>query len=129
MDMNRLIFFGLSLPLIALFSSGAEDREKEKVDIRGKIVRITSGDKADPRVVLVRVLIEGVKEPDTHVDKALMSVTVGTKVFLTRKRTPADFSALKPGQKVEASFKGAVMESYPVQGTASEIVILEDVTP
>ena len=41
------------------------------------------------------------------------------------KKVAGKFSDLKVGQTVEASFSGAVSESYPVQGTASEIVILQ----
>jgi hypothetical protein len=41
------------------------------------------------------------------------------------KKAAGKFTDLKVGQTVEASFTGAVSESYPVQGTASEIVILQ----
>jgi hypothetical protein len=41
------------------------------------------------------------------------------------KKVAGKFSDLKVGQTVEASFTGAVSESYPVQGAAGEIVILQ----
>jgi len=42
---------------------------------------------------------------------------------------PASFEALRGGQMVEATFAGPVAESYPTQGTAGRIVILDDGDP
>jgi hypothetical protein len=53
-------------------------------------------------------------------------VTAETSIFRMEdgKKVAGKFSELKVGQTVEASFSGPVSESYPVQGAASEIVIL-----
>ena len=45
------------------------------------------------------------------------------------KLTPASFEILRVGQKVEATYAGAVAESYPTQGVAGKIVILDDDDP
>jgi hypothetical protein len=77
---------------------------------------------------LARVLIEGAKEPDTQVDKAVVDITAETNFFIKQggESKPVELEALKEGQRVEARFTGPVRESYPVQATAAEITILEE---
>ena len=93
-------------------------------DVRGKITSI-SVSATNP--ALGTVLIEGKVEKDTSVDKASARVTAETSIVRIEdgKKVAGKFSDLKVGQTVEASFTGAVSESYPVQGSASEIVILQ----
>jgi len=93
-------------------------------DVRGKITSI-SVSATNP--ALGTVLIEGKVEKDTSVDKASARVTAKTSIFRMEdgKKVAGKFSDLKVGQTVEASFTGAVSSSYPVQGAASEIVILQ----
>jgi len=93
-------------------------------DVRGKITSI-SVSATNP--ALATVLIEGKVEKDTSVDKASARVTAETSIFRMEdgKKVAGKFSDLKVGQTVEASFTGPVSESYPVQGAASEIVILQ----
>ena len=93
-------------------------------DVRGKITSI-SVSATNP--ALGTVLIEGKVEKDTRVDKASTRVMAETSIFRMEdgKKVAGKFSDLKVGQTVEASFTGPVSESYPVQGAASEIVILQ----
>ena len=93
-------------------------------DVRGKITSI-SVSATNP--ALGTVLIEGKVEKDTSVDKASARVTAETSIVRMEdgKKVAGKFSDLKVGQTVEASFTGPVAESYPVQGAASEIVILQ----
>lgn len=106
---------------------GASAREKKKVDIRGKITNIHRADQDANHQLLGNVLIEGAKEADTQVDKASVRVTHETRIFDGRgkERKQVSFDDLKAGQKVSARFVGPVMESYPVQATAGEIIILK----
>ena len=99
---------------------------QEKVDIRGEITNIHRADRDVNHKLLGNILIEGVKEADTQVDKASVRVTHETQIFDERgtERKQVSFDDLKTGQKVSARFVGPVMESYPVQATASEITIL-----
>ena len=91
--------------------------------MRGVITSFTRAEGKGRGKVLAHVFIEGAKEPDTQVDKASVTVTAETKVFINRdgERKPAEFAALKEGQKVEAGFTGPVRLSYPVQADAAEI--------
>ena len=54
-------------------------------------------------------------------------MTAETSIFRMEdgKKVGGKFSDLKVGQMVEASFTGPVSESYPVQGAAREIVIVQ----
>jgi len=109
----------IALGVILLFASAAFAS-----DVRGKITSI-SVSATNP--ALGTVLIEGKVEKDTNVDKASARVSGNTSIVRMEdwKKVAGKFSDLKVGQTVEASFTGAVSESYPVQGTASEIVILQ----
>lgn len=93
-------------------------------DIRGKITSVTESSHPQARG---SIRIEGNKERDTNYDKAVARVTPRTRLFKMDggKKVEAQFSDLKVGATVEATFTGPVAESYPVQATASEVVILK----
>src|SRR5262245_18936386 len=123
--MGRIKFiclFGGMLSIVCIFtvkhgfSSGS-------ADIRGTVTRLSRAGGEGQKRIIGKVLIEGRKETDTHVDKAYVSVTSETRFFIShyKERKSASFNDLKEGQLVEANFTGPVMESYPVQATASEI--------
>jgi Domain of unknown function (DUF4440)/Domain of unknown function (DUF3471) len=118
---SALIVIGSSLVCIFLIPI---TNAHERADIRGVVTHISRS--AGQTKILGRILIEGTKESDTRVDKASVTVTTETTFFVERdgERKPATFADLKEGQRVEASFIGPVMESYPVQAAAGEITIL-----
>ena len=127
--MRKLRFILLAPPLVfACFLAGARSFSSSGIDVRGLITSVTLAEGEGRGKVLARVRIEGVKEPDTQVDKAIVTVTAETKVFIKRggEREPAQFAALKEGQRVEARFTGPVRLSYPAQADAAEIAILEE---
>jgi hypothetical protein len=127
--MRKLRFVLPALILIAacLFE-GVRSFSLSRTDVRGKITHITRAAGKGRHKVIGSVLIEGAKEPDTQVDKASVTVTAETELFIMHggERKPAEFAALREGQRVEARFTGPVRESYPVQATAAEITILEE---
>ncbi|HXG68637.1 MAG TPA: hypothetical protein VNO70_26310 [Blastocatellia bacterium] len=96
----------------------------ERPDIRGVVTLIDQG----AGEVLASVLIEGEQEADTRVDKARVTVTTATKLFLQQgeERRAAGLEELRQGRRVEARFDGPVRESYPVQARAGEILIIEE---
>jgi hypothetical protein len=104
------------------------------IGVRGKITRVQPlDDGAAPNGVFGTVLVEGVKAPDTSVDKAVVSVTPATRLLLRssegtgaadKPRTPLRFADLAVGQTVEVRFTGPVRKSYPVQATAAEVIVL-----
>jgi hypothetical protein len=116
-----LIVIGSSLICISLMPITSAH---ERVDIRGIVTQIRRSD-GQPKI-LGHILIEGTKESDTQFDKARVAVTTETTLFVERdgERKRATFTDLKEGQRVEASFIGPVMETYPVQAAAGEITLL-----
>jgi hypothetical protein len=97
-----------------------------KIDIRGTIT--TTYDAADDaKGLLGALLIEGPVQEDTRYDRARATVTTDTRISeqVGDSRSAVTYQALTTGQKVQVLFTGPVMESYPVQATALEIVILK----
>ena len=95
--------------------------------ISGAITTLSAADGSWSAGILGSVLIEGKLQSDTSFDKASVAVTDKTQIYLedAQGRHAVDFSYLRVGQIVAATFTGAVAESYPVQATASKIVILK----
>ncbi len=124
------VLFRAALAALALsaFALGTLDGGGQgRVDIRGSIKKVTPTPKASEKGALLgSLLIEGPKDAGTSHDKASVRVTAATKIYKGAggARKPAMFSDLKEGLTVEATFTGPVAESYPVQATAGEIVIL-----
>jgi uncharacterized OB-fold protein len=63
---------------------------------------------------------------DTDYDKAFIGVTETTRIYLQTDSgyDVADPNQLTVGMKVEVLFTGIIMESYPVQAEADEILII-----
>ena len=96
-----------------------------KADIRGNITNISKN--TEDKNIIGSILIEGNLERDTKYDKASVTITRQTRIFeyKNKKHVKADFESFKIGQKVQALFTSQVLESYPVQVKAIEVVILE----
>jgi hypothetical protein len=99
-----------------------------RADIRGTVVSIstaTPGAEAGP---IGSVLIDGASRKANAVDKASVTVTGKTRIYAREgaKLVQVSFASLRLGQEVQATFDGPVLESYPVQATASGIVILSE---
>lgn len=122
--MKRIRVLVTTIIIIALITGCAQQKYiPEKVDIRGKITQnIVNNNKE----ILGIILVEGKLEDDTQVDKASVSVTAKTKIFVLKNGETlekADYSFLQEGQEVEVIFTGPVRESYPVQADAGKIII------
>jgi hypothetical protein len=92
--------------------------------IRGSITQRNAGPGGD---FLGSIMVEGQIEEGTSFDKAAITITGNTRIFeqVGQNRQQTTFAALQVGRQVEAWFDGPVAESYPVQATASDIVILK----
>ncbi len=127
MKSSRLVvlLMGLMVMLVACGPSGAG--VGTQADIRGTITNINRADaQSREKGIIGSVLIEGATEEDTEFDKASVTITDKTSIFQQEEQgyVRVTFESLEIGQRVQARFTGPVMESYPVQATASEIVIL-----
>jgi beta-N-acetylhexosaminidase len=88
-------------------------KDDDKIGIRGIITDLSMNDQQE----VTNILVEGNVEEDTIYDKASVSITKDTKINAPEK--------LKKGMKVEVIFTGPVAESYPVQGRAKVITVIE----
>ena len=123
---SALLLIALMTLLLGCGPFGAGERGQ--VDIRGNITSIHRADtQSQEKSIMGSILIEGAIEEDTQFDKASVTITEETRIFEQegQERHQVTFDALQVGQRVEARFTGPVMESYPVQATAREIVILK----
>jgi parvulin-like peptidyl-prolyl isomerase len=76
--------------------------------------------------ILGAVLVEASKEANNEFDRVSVRVTSSTLLFKLEadQRQPATFGELKGGQEVQIWFTGPVLQSYPVQAEAKQIVVL-----
>ena len=121
-----IILLGAILIITFLFTMGCSlSNIGTRADIRGNITNISKN--TEDKNIIGSILIEGNLERDTKYDKASVTITRQTRIFeyKNKKLIKADFESLKIGQKVQALFAGQVLESYPVQVKAIEVVILE----
>ena len=125
--MRRTHLLPAVLALVVAVPTRADEKEKEKVSIRGMPASVNPANDEDKKAgILGTVLMEGRKDKDTEYEKAMVKVTRATRIFqqVGRELKPASFADLKPGVKMEIQFQGPVAESFPVQATAGKIVIL-----
>ena len=114
------------LILSSLFATGCSlSGIGTKADIRGNIVNIAKN--TEDKNIIGSILIEGNLERDTKYDKASVTIARQTHIFeySNKKFIKADFTSFKIGQRVQVLFTGQVLESYPVQVQAIEVVILK----
>jgi hypothetical protein len=129
MEIIRCMHAGL-LMLVLLTACGASGAEPAQPaqgvpDIRGTVTDLQLAG-AGGQQILGTALIEGPIADGTRFDQASVRITSETRIWEqqgTEHRAVA-VEALATGQRVEARFSGPVAESYPVQATAAEIVIL-----
>ena len=95
----------------------------------GRILEIILASRDDlERGVVGYVLVDGGKGTGQGMDRAMITLRDDT-LFLAQdgaSREKVVFEELTVGQKVEGRISGPVMESYPVQATASGIMILSE---
>lgn len=104
----------------------ADEIKKETIGIRGAITDIAKG--LDNEVRAIRV--EGnADENDLGYDKAVVKITADTIVFKEKNGERIAAGELAEGNLVEVVFAGPVMESYPVQGSAKFIRVVESEQP
>lgn len=118
---------GSGTPANAPAAPAAPEETPAAADIRGRVTEHHRSATGEPPLGTIRV--EGTLEGGTRYDKASVRITRDTVIVKGRGGRRMPFNSLTVGALVEATFTGPVAESYPVQATASEIVILEGEQP
>jgi hypothetical protein len=87
--------------------------------IRGTVTSVS------PLAALGVILVEERPQDRAGSDKASVTVNAATRIYRGRvsASTKGSFSDLHNGQLVEVWFTGPVLTSYPVQATASVILV------
>ena len=125
--LKAALLFVVALALVA--ADEAEPKKKldatpPKADVRGLVTSVNALKGKD---LVGKIRVEGKREKDTGYDKALVTLTTATKIyFWDGEKKEAKFTDLKAGIKVQCTFTGTVLESYPVQARASEVLILPE---
>lgn len=91
-------------------------------DFTGFITEIHPVGKED---TLGQILVES--HADKLVDKYMLTIKDETLIFEQdgENRRKVAFAALETQQRVQIWFSGPIMESFPMQGTARQVVITE----
>jgi len=110
-----------STPTVTPTQASALGEHTENPHIRGTIIRIST-----PEGHISGFFVEGVIESDTEFDRASVGITETTRIYLQTDTgyEVSTFDQLAVGVKVEVLFTGIIMERYPVQGRADEIMII-----
>lgn len=91
-------------------------------DFRGRVTEIEPGGTTDP---VGRILVESLA--DEPVDKHFVTVQEDTRVFMVegQRYRLVSFYGLTVGDEVQLWYTGPILESFPAQATAKQVVILE----
>ena len=123
----RWIAMSVMLSLVVLVRADSEPEPKPvappKADIRGKVeARMFFKGKAEQGTLR----IVGTKEKDTQYDQAVVTVPSTAKIYTWKggKKVDAKYDDIKKGDLVQVTFTGDIRESFPIQATASEVLIL-----
>ena len=89
-------------------------------DVRGTITSVSGSATSGS------IFIDGTTLEISGIDKAKLTINDATEILRQQggKLQRARFSDLRVGQTAQATFSGPVLQSYPVQGTARQVIIL-----
>ncbi|MCX7745834.1 MAG: YobA family protein [Clostridia bacterium] len=124
LHLKRILFIVLTITLMLNTVScmkASNSENEEKIGIRGQITKVLM----DNNKVISAIMVEGKVESDTIYDKARVGIDKGTKIYTGNAGQKLSASELKEGMKVEVVFEGPVAESYPVQGKAKTIKVID----
>ena len=126
------LFYALPLCALLILAAGLAPRAAGQgrghmVSVRGVITQVSPPGEDDPPDILGWIEVVGQEEEDTAYDRAVVAVTERTKIRRADRERPrrGTFEDLEVGRVVEVWLHEPVLLSYPVQGAARAIRILE----
>lgn len=116
---KKLILLAVSLAMVPATAILALAQTEAGSEVQGTITSISGS----------AVLVEENPADESGSAKGYFTVTGETSILRRSGdlQVPASLDDLRAGQPVIATYTGPVAESYPTQGTASSIVILEEI--
>lgn len=119
--MKKVLILGLVLIFaVALVGCNNGEATDETIGIRGEITEIYT---SEDGLIITGILVEGEVQEDTMYDSGNITIDENTQIYMGEQEISPD--QLDIGLMVEIVFEGPVAESYPVQGTAKKITIIE----
>jgi hypothetical protein len=124
-----LLVLGVAGGLTACYPPVA-DRDvagQARLDFTGRILEIRQASPQDiENGLLGAILVQGMIQDGAQDALVWCAVTQDTRLWMQdgQTRQPIAFDALAVGQSVQIAFRGPLAESYPMQGTADEIVAI-----
>ncbi len=114
---KRLVLLAASLVMLSVTAAVAVAQTESSNDVQGLITDISGN----------TVLVEENPADQSGSAKGYFTVTGETEILRQQggALVPAAFEELQVGQPVVATYSGPILESYPPQGGAGSIVILE----
>ena len=98
----------------------------ERVDMSGKIIGLCSDSSQCDGNAINSILVEG--STNGGADNQSMSIMITKNTTISHKYgnnlVKASIDDLHPGQKIQIQFEGDVIQTYPPQTNASQIIIL-----
>jgi len=119
--MKKVVFLTIIFMLLLLVYGCTKEGLSQSIGIRGEIKEIYL---SEDNTTISGILVEGEVEEDTMYDYA--NVTIDEKTLIYKGEEEVTIEDLEEGLKVEIIFDGPVAESYPVQGVAERINIIEE---
>ncbi len=117
--MKKVLFVILSLSIVFMIAGCTKNNDS--LGFQGEITEITFREGN----IEATILVEGELAENVAYDKAYVTITKETAIVKKAGNKKLSVSDLKEGLKVEGVFEGDVAESYPVQGTAKFIRVVE----
>lgn len=116
------------LLLIVLSACSAPNRAgDDAMELRGEITQVHPLAPAQRDGAVIGALdIAGLQEEGQTFPDASVTITEDTRFFrqVDQTRQPATLDDVAAGQRVQVLLVGSAQETYPVRGTADEVVIL-----
>ena len=119
MKIGLRCWFALPVATLLVVLAAPALAEPSENSVRGLITEVSRSAEV--------VLVEEDPSDESGSAKGQFAVTGETEILEQRggDLAPVSFEDLRVGQMVEATYSGPVAESYPTQGVAGRIVILE----
>jgi len=126
--MNRLCVFAILLVLVITAVGCRIDTGPIQTvpDFAGTIYEVIPLDNQD---AYGQILVEN--QVDDYIDKYLLTINTDTHIYeqISNDLHPVDFDFLESRQQVQIWFSGPILESFPMRGTAQQVVVTESPPP
>jgi hypothetical protein len=126
-----LLFWALCISggVTTCFAPGSNENRVSipKPGIDGRVVQVDEiGTSSGESSLLGAILVEGTMQDGTPNARVSVSITKDTRLQQQdgQSRRNITIGSLKVGQRVQVTFRGPIAESFPMQASADEIVVI-----